>query len=376
MELDRSVRRLTALQNSASTARVLNLLATHRRFPDDEQLQKNPFFRNRLLNRSIVLKHRLRPHEYSNFGSPRPTVTKVLLPIDGTDLRAGAHSFFLGQTSFDELMIQTFGEDLRPGSRDRMVLDLIDGLPSLDPFLLREHMRANDVEPARLYFAISDADTQRMTEFVRDEIMALVVLSTGQKKGSHASAARLVEKLLSNSPEAVFEPLRDTLGLSDQKYQDGVFSWRGFLYYKWVLTDLSTPLNEVLTDITRIQGRGPKSLDTAAYLTGAKMRIQGRLMQAHANVKTLLAVYDDAYQALTAQNNPIGFRNFLLSAPAMFTQLGEQLGAIQHVISFWTYRLPKNKPRFITYDELADLFLDFEDSLSSVPQEANTSAWA
>jgi hypothetical protein len=369
MEIDRSIRRLTALENSASTARVLNLLATHRRFPDDEELARNPFFKNRLLNRSIILKHRLRPHEYANFATPRPTVTKVLLPIDGTDLRAGAHSFFVGQGAFDALVEQTFGDDLKPGSRDRQVLELIDTLPSLDPFLLREHLRTNDLEPARAYFSISDADVQRMVEFVREEILALVVLSTGQKRGSHASAARLVDKLLSNSPDQVFAPLRDTLGLSDQQYQDGVFSWRGFLYYKWVFTDLSGPLNNVLSDITRIQGRGPKNIETAAYLSGAKTRIQAKLLQAHVNVRTLLNVYDEAYAALTSFSNPGSFRNFLLSAPAMFTQLGEQLGAIQHVISFWSYRLPAGKPRLISHDELADLFLDFEDGLTGVPAD-------
>ena len=349
MELDRSIRRLTALENSASTARVLNLLATHRRFPDDEELARNPFFKNKLLNRSIILKHRLRPHEYANFGTPRPTVTKVLLPIDG--------------------------DDLKPGSHDRHVLELIDALPSLDPFLLREHLRANDAEPARAYFAISDADLQRMVEFVRDEIMALVILSTGQRQGAQASAGRLVEKLLSNSPDTVFEPLRDTLGLSDQKYQDGVFCWRGFLYYKWVYTDLSGPLNRVLEDITVIQGRGPKTMETTAYLSGAKMRIQAKLLQAHTNVRSLLNVYDEAYAGLTSRNNPTSFRNFLLAAPTMFMQLGEQLGAIQHVISFWSYRLPAGKPRLISHDELADLFLDFEDGLASIPTE-NASGWA
>jgi len=375
MELDRSIRRLTALENSASTARVLNLLATHRRFPDDEELARNPFFKNKLLNRSIILKHRLRPHEYANFGTPKPTVTKVLLPIDGTDLRAGAHSFFLGQGSFEALIDNTFGDDLKPGSRDRQVLELIDTLPSLDPFLLREHLRTNDVEPARAYFSISDADVQRMVEFVREEILALVVLSTGQKRGAMASAARLVDKLLSNSPDSVFEPLRDTLGLSGQQYQDGVFSWRGFLYYKWVFTDLSGPLSNIMNEITTIQGRGPKTIETTAYLSGAKMRIQAKLLQAHANAKTLLGVYDEAYAALTSANNPKSFRNFLLSAPAMFMQLGEQLGAIQHVISFWNYRLPPGKPRFIAHDELADLFLDFEDGLTSVPAEGST-IWA
>ncbi|MEI9890430.1 MAG: hypothetical protein WDN45_07320 [Caulobacteraceae bacterium] len=81
---------MTALESTASTARVLNLLATHRKFPDDPELRDNPFFRNRVLNRSIILKHRLRPHEYQSFAAPKPTVTKVLIPIDGTDLRSGA----------------------------------------------------------------------------------------------------------------------------------------------------------------------------------------------------------------------------------------------------------------------------------------------
>jgi hypothetical protein len=32
-------------------------------------------------------------------------------------------------------------------------------------------------------------------------------------------------------------------------------------------------------------------------------------------------------------------------------------------VSFWRYRMPKGKPRIISFDELADLFLDFEDGL-------------
>jgi hypothetical protein len=363
MELDRGLRRLTALEHSASTARVLNLLATHRKFPDDAELQENPFFRNRVLNRCIILKHRLRPHEYQSFPSPKPTVTKVLIPIDGTDLRSGAHSFFVGQASFDAIADAAFGDDLKPGSRDRQILDLIDSLPSLDPFLLREHLRVHDIEPARGYFSISDADVQRMIEFVRDEILALVVLSTGNERGAAQASARLVDKLLSNAPDSGFEPLKYTLGLSDQKYMDGVFSWRGFLYYKWVFTNLASQLEECLTEIRTIQGRGPKTADTTSYVAAAKIRIQEKLRQTFINVERLLNVYNHAYRQLTVENNPVSFRDFLLEAPAMFLQIGEQLGAIQHVVSFWRYRMPKGKPRIIGFDELSDLFLDFEDGL-------------
>ena len=363
MEGDRSVRRLTDLSQSASTARVLNLWATHAKDLADPEMVQQPFFKNRLLDRSIILKHRLRPHEYEQFATPRSSVTKVLLPIDFGDLKAGAHTFFVGQRDFDMLATQVFGDDLKPGSRDRRVLDLLDSLPSLDPFLLKESLRANEIEPARSYFAISEADIQRMMEFVRGEVMALVSLSSGDGQGVHAHASRLVEKLLSNSPDGGFEPLKLTLKLNDKEYIDGVFSWRGFLYYKWVLGDLEEPINQIIAEIEAIRGRGPNNSETSTYIPQAKQRLRRTIDQTRASVQAMLDVYNKAYSSLTKDSQPAGFRDFLLSAPAMFASLGEQLGALQHVISFWRYRFPAGKPRLISPEELMDVFLDFEDSM-------------
>jgi hypothetical protein len=369
MDNDRSVRRLTALVESASTARVLNLLATHRRLGDDPDLLKAPFFANKLLNRGIILKHRVRPHEAAHFGAPRSNATKILIPIDTADLRSGARTVFVGQKDFDRVVRSVFGEDLTPGSADRRILDLIDGLPSFDPFLLREHLRASDVTPAPGYFGISDADAQRMFDFVREEIMALVTLSSGGAGGLHANATRLAEKLLSSAPDGGFEPLKTTLKLSDQEYVDGVFSWRGFLYYKWMLGDLARPMGETMMEITQIQSRGPKDPEAAAYIPDAKSRIQMAMGQAASNVQALIAVYDKAYAGLTRDGRPGAFRDFLLQAPAMFTSLGEQLGCIQHVVSIWRLRFPPGRPRLISSDELRDLLADFEDSLMFQAEE-------
>ncbi|WP_312163970.1 hypothetical protein [Phenylobacterium sp.] len=366
LENDRTIRRLTALQQSASTARVLNLLSVHQRSHDDPSLAASPFFNSRLMDRAIILKHRLRPHEYGLFSSPRPTATKILIPIDGADLRAGARSAFIGQRDFSAALESVFGDDLRAGSRDRRVLDLIDELPSLDPFLLREHLRANGIEPARAYFGISDADVQRMFEFVRQEVMALVTLSAGEQQGANAHATRLVEKLLSSAPDSGFEPLKATLKLSDQEYLDGVFSWRGFLYYKWLLADLAEPMAHVLADIGRIQGRGPRDPEAASYIPEAKQRLRQGIGAATRSVQGMLDIYNRAYASLTQHNDPAAFREFLLTAPAMFKNLGEQLGAIQHVISFWRFRFPEGRPKLISPTELMDVFLDFEDGLAFV----------
>lgn len=370
MAVDRSIRRLTTLERSASTARVLNLHAIHKREPDNPELLARPFFENRILNRSIVLKHRLRPHEQLEFSSAASTVTKVLIPIDHTDLRAGARSFFIGQNNFEDLMDSAFGGELKPGGRDRRVLDLLAELPSLDPFLLRERMRANDLNPARGYFAISDADIHKMTEFVRGEIQGLVELTNKDRQATMAATVRLVDKLLSNAPDSGFAPLKDTLGLTDQQYSEGVFGWRGFLYYKWVCRTLGDSNGSLLHEIQSVRGRGPLDPEAAAYVSEAKRRIGRRYKLAHQNVHRLLSVYDEAYKDLTLRRRPGLFKNFLLSAPTMFSQLGEQLGGIQHIASFWAYRVPKGKPAMIGWDELADIFTDFEDGLSMPLDEA------
>jgi len=376
MENDRSVRRLTALEQSASTARVLNLTAIHRKNRLDPALHEAPFFTNRLLDRSIILKHRLRPHEYSLFVTPKPTATKILIPIDNEDLKAGAHYAFVGQRDFEAVMQSAFGDDLRPGTRDRIVLDLIDSLPSLDPFLLREQLRRHEIEPARVYFGISEADIQRMFDFVRGEITSLVSLSSkdGAAGASAAGAGRLVEKLLSSRPEDGFEPLKETLKLSDKEYLDGVFAWRGFLYYKWQLAELGGAIGDVAVEISGIAPRGARDPEASQYLPEARQRIRTTVGQTIARVQTLLDVYDAAYQGLTEGGKPMGFRDFLLTAPSMFTELGECLGGVQHIISFWRYRFPAGKPRMISPSELMDVFLDFEDSLIMSAEEPKK-AW-
>ncbi|WP_374653706.1 hypothetical protein [Phenylobacterium sp.] len=370
--IDRTLRRLTALEHSASTARVLNLVAAHRKTEDEEALAQAPFFQNRVLNRCIIVKHRVRLNEYELFGRVRANATKIMAPIDGRDLRLGARFLMIGQRDFDETAAEMFGEALRPGQPDRQVLDLIDDLPSLDPFLLREHLKRHGFTPARAYFAITDADIQRMYDFVRSEILALVSMSTGDAAGQ-SHAARLADKLLSNAPESGFEPLKETLKLSDKDYQDGVFAWRGFLYYKWVLHDLTPALGEVLVQLATLHPRGPRDPEATSYIPPARKRLQTAIGRAVAGVNAMLGVYDNAYRSLTHDGQPTAFRDFLLAAPDMFMKLGEQLGAVQHIVSFWRYRFPQERASAIPPDELMDIFLDFEDSLSFLRANAQAS---
>ncbi len=360
----RAIRSLEHLQNSGSTARVLNLREITLRMEGDPDFLIRPLFKNPDLNRAIILKHRLRSNENEEFVLPRSTATKILLPIDIKDLKMGARYLFIGQRGFDELLSESFGIQISFDSNDYRTLRLIDETPSLDPFLLREQLRRNGLEPARCYFDLSPADNRRMLAFAQREIEPLVHMSMGRDPTYTAHARKLAHKILANAADADLDPLRRTMQLDHNQYLEGIFCWKAFLYYKWRLTDLLPQVSEISKQIETVRPRGMVDTDTRALLVASREAIRSAFMTSLRKVRDTLAVYDQAYQGLTHRSDPMAFRNFLLSAPSLFSELGERLGAVDHVISFWRFRFPKGKPVMITGDELADIFTDFEFSLN------------
>ena len=350
---------------------MLNLARTVRKNEDDPGLLDPPFFNHPLLNRSLIIKHRIRANEVEMFSTPTQNATKILLPIDPNDLKLGAQYFFMGQKDFDEVTTNAFGKATAPGEHDRLVLDLINDLPSLDPFLLREHLRRHGYEPARAYFNISDADLDRMYNYVEAEITPLVEMSFQTQMGSKAQAAKLVSKILSSNAPDDLGPLRAVLMLDEKAFLDGIFAWRGFLYYKWVLESLHKQTAAVMAAIETVQPRGQRDPESSAYIPPARERISLAVQRAVDGIGQMLAIYDRAYRGLTQDGNPNGFRDFLLTAPDMFTKLGEQLGAVQHIVSYWTHRFPSGRPAIVSPQELMDFMLDFEDSLSFTSAKAD-----
>jgi hypothetical protein len=364
--VDQAVRSLSYLEHSASSARVLNLLHIHRRRKGEADYRANPFFKNPVLNRAIILKHRLRRDERELFSDGRRTATKIILPIDGKDLKVGARSVFVGQANYDLILEGVFGPIWSDQPADRELLEIIDDLPSLDPFLLREQLRRHDRNPARCYFEISNADIARMHKFVEQQIQQLVDLSSGgaSKGADDRSGSRLASKILSDSVDAETEPLRLTLRLEKQEYKEGVFCWKGFLYYKWMLEETLPSVSEVAVAIAQAKPRGPSDAESRAALEKTREALQRSIMTTLDAASVSLQHYDAAFESLIG-GNPKAFRDFLLNAPSMFCDLGERLGAITHIASFWKFRFPKGQlAPTITAVELMDIFSDFENSLS------------
>jgi hypothetical protein len=55
----------------------------------------------------------------------------------------------------------------------------------------------------------------------------------------------------------------------------------------------------------------------------------------------------------------VTFRDFLLSAPHLFVNLGEKIGVISHIVSFWRFRFPDKASLTVDGEELSMIFQDF-----------------
>ena len=360
----REMRNLAHLNVTASSHRVLNLSKIWLYNQDNEDYAARPMFENSGLNRAIILKHTLRMDERHLFGPGRTTVTKIILPFDARDLTLGGRSFFFRQMRFEELMSSFLGIDDIHRNRDVDILRCLDNLPSLDPFLVREHLLRLNHRPAGCYFQISAADLKSMGAFTAHEIEHLVNAAFGVKQKS--GAAKLGTKILSDRLDKELAPLREALGMTEDQFATGISSWRGFLYYKWAYVELQDGIREVLGGLSSYRPVSTHDDTLRTYLRRARPRLAKALVKAIQDAGRTLDAYDEVYRAMDEDHNPEPFRQFLLRGSKLFIDLGDRLGTLNHIVSFWRFRMKRvleNNSKPLESIEYADILIDFEASL-------------
>jgi hypothetical protein len=360
-------RDLSLIRASGSTARVLNLALVYERHGETEDYNQKPLFKNKQLNRALLLKHALRPHERDLFERPVKTVTKVILPYSVKELELGGVSIFVGERRYEKMLRDSAGRDQDAAAfeSDLDLLRTLAALPSFDPFLMRERLRHAGVEPARCYFELAEADIARMRAFVSKEISQLIDLAFAAGGNSTGDlSSRLAEKLMTDETAKSLDPLRETLRLSGQEYIEGVFAWKGFLYYKWLLNEFKPQLAEFKPRFAGCRILRASEAEKRE-MAETRKRILDCMQAAHARVEASLQEYATAFASLS-EGQPAAFRAFLLKAPSMFIPIGEAVGVVRHIDSFWRFRFPSEPTPMLDADEAFEMFHEFEATLQGV----------
>lgn len=359
------VRSLAQVRDSASTARILNLLRVKERYGETDEYAQQPLFLNSRLNQAIFIKHTIRANERDLVNSEQQTATKVVFALDHDDLGLGGFSFFIEQRNLQSALDEALGTEVDPVEfeRDLAVLKEFARLPSLDPYLLRERVQQSGSAVGSCYFDISEADLAKVEAYVEGEIGSLVELAYGiSGPEAKAISTKLAQLIMRNEQSSSLEPLRQTLRLDPEEYEQGIFGWKGLLYYKWNISDLQPKIRQtanrmISTRFIRAHPEDEKQLDLTRK---AILRTVAEKFKA---VERSMKAYDEAFDALVNKKDPGAFRNFLLRAPSLFVAIGEDLAAINHICSFWDFRLPAKLPNRLEVDDAYDIYHEFAAAL-------------
>ena len=63
-----------------------------------------------------------------------------------------------------------------------------------------------------------------------------------------------------------------------------------------------------------------------------------------------------------------------VSTPFLFVSLGESVGGISHIVSYWDYRFPKGKPARAAPDEVLEILQEFDGSFVGANEDRSGTA--
>jgi hypothetical protein len=355
-------RSLANLEAAASTTRVLNLTEVGREWGAAAAWREQPLFRAWALNNAMLIKHRP--------GGDSAVTTRIhLAGIGGVP----GPVIVLGRSGWREELARGCAADEGPAFHaDLAVLQALDELPAFDPFLIREQLGRLGRSVAACYVPTSADEVEAVRAFIINEVAKLVMLAIGARRVEQT--ARLVGAIMSAQDDPRLEPLRLTFGLEPDAFREGVFAWKGFLYYKRQLAQLKSPVNIASAELGRLVLLDPCPPLISKYFGAGQERIRRALSQDLAAAAQLLAVYDKAFTDLTEQGDPRTFREFLAAAPALFFRLGERMGALSHFAAYWRRRYPVGIKVEATGADACELLRDIDVGLGDWPEGENAAA--
>lgn len=359
---------LRRIVRGGATPRILDLWSVRRRYGETLEMAAKPFFRNARLNSGFVIKHTVRPHDRPYLLSENPVATKLIIPVSIDDLAMGGHSFFVEEKGFERRLKEFLGVGVlnKHYDQDLARVKELAAMPSFDPFLLADRYSGGERPVARFYFNISADEQEAMLGNVTRQILGIVSLAFGdvEIRPDDERVRRFARQLLDGEDSGQkLAGLRETLGMSEAEYEDGIFGWKGILYYRWRIREVKDDLRKFAIELndTIVRGATPEESQEVndirkAILATAKARWQA--------LTAVMDDYDREYDRFCKGGDATALRAFLLKAPAHFGQLGADLSAVSHVTSFWAYWWNGREKGSLSAADALEIFPNFLRSLA------------
>ena len=318
-------------------------------------LEKDPeaklFFSCRTLNNVVLIKDADVSTRDAIIG------TKLYFPFNENDIYEGGRTIFIHASGIENVLKEHFGEGALPEEAlhsDMRILRLLDKLPSLDPFLLKDIFMTEKIDMNDDYFEVSKEMWDSIEFYILQGFTPLAKAAFPDALSSDEVARKLIAKMWEGRDLETLKPMIQAFRIPQGKEHETFAAWKGIMFYgfqhermKDSVVNLFAWLNEVKIPIA-VMSPGERK-EVIQVLENNKNMIH----EDWAASEKILREYQSAYDKMFKyKQGSADFLNFIQNSDVSYNTLGNKLGRIGHATYCWEFATSRYPDRKIPWEPL------------------------
>jgi hypothetical protein len=318
----------------AGSSRVFNCNALTRRLVEKDATTAR-FFRNPPLNGIVLIKDAVPEDERKGPRCP-PVGTKLYFPFNELDIYEGGRTIFLHDPALAQSILENFGQGAQLSkealAEDLRILGVLDELPSLDPFLMKDVFQRAGIAVNEAYFEISPEQWKEIEIFILQRFEPLVKAAFPEAMASDEKARRLVETIWEAKDVAALQPLIDAFRLPADKALEIFAAWKGINFYSFQYSRIQPKLVDMAKWLKGIEVPvGSMPNEERARSMAALGQVRAELRREWQKVDGILRDYTESYDEVFRQRQSSAqFLSFMRNCGKAYWELGSGLGKANH----------------------------------------------
>jgi hypothetical protein len=322
-------------------------------------LAKDPnatlFFRNKALNTIVLIKDAV-PEGDRKAGAPM-VGTKLYFPFNETNIYEGGRTIFLHDKHIRPSIASHYGEDALTKEaleEDMHILNILDGLPSLDPFLMKDVFLRHKIPMNQDYFEVSQEAWEEIETFMLQQFESLVKAAFPETESSEDKARLLIDKMWEARDLVALQPLIDAFRLPQEGALDIFSSWKGIVYYSFQYQREQVNILDLFKWLKENEGPfpsvpAPEGKEIMAAIAFIKERLRSEWQTIEKHVTNYRDSYDKMFKHKVSSSE---FMTFLKNSNNIYWLLGNCLGKVNHGVYCWDAMTKRYKERKLPWPQL------------------------
>ena len=333
------------------------------------------FFRNKQLNTILLIKDSV-PVEQGAGGIG----TKIYFPFNNNDIYEGGRTIFVTDPHLKKCITEQFGENAlnkEALDEDLKILHILDHLPSLDPFLLKDVFQRRNIPMNNDYFIIGKELWHEIESFMLQQFEALVKAAFPDAMASDDMARKLINTIWEARDLAALQPLIDGFRLPQAEALDIFASWKGIIYYTFQYQ------RDRLNMLELFKWLQANEAPVAGIPTAENKDMQVMIAQVKASLRKewqtaerIISTYQDGYDKMFKhKTGSADFLKFLRESNKLYWDLGSSIGKINQGVYCWKVTMGRYTREKMPWDQLQSIMRILVTIFPAEKKAATSVAW-